>query len=162
MLWFKYVYPLIINLMSQAWGEELNVSFKRAVMNDIKNHQWRLAAVPMALIFSVLMSVGAVVFLIYGASAWFISDIKSAEVAMITGSALMALAFLSLWMLYDNLRFIIARIDFVQESMLKVRESTPLQKLYHQLQEEQNLFIDSLQKNKKQRSTYEPNNISVI
>lgn len=138
------------------------MSFKRAVMNDIKNHQWRLAAVPMALIFSVLMSVGAVVFLIYGASAWFISDIKSAEVAMITGSALMALAFLSLWMLYDNLRFIIARIDFVQESMLKVRESTPLQKLYHQLQEEQNLFIDSLQKNKKQRSTYEPNNISVI
>lgn len=158
----KQLYPFLAKFVSDGWGEELNVSFKRAVMNDVKNHQWRLVAIPMSLIFTVVMTIGGLVFLIYGASTWFIADIQAAEVSLITGGSLLFIATISLSVLIANLRFIISRVESVQESMLRVRETTPLQELYHQFKEEQKMFLEAFHKHKQKRSSYEPDNISVV
>lgn len=158
----KHLYPFLAKFVSDGWGEELNVSFKRAVMNDVKNHQWRLVAIPMSLVTTVIMTIGGLVFLIYGASTWFITDIKAAEVALITGGSLLLLAAISLAVLVANLRFILSRVEDVQESMLRVRETAPLQELYHQFKEEQRMFLEALHEHKQKRSSYEPDNISVV
>ncbi len=162
MSFMQYLYPFLAKFVSDGWGEELNVSFKRAVMNDIKNHQWRLVAIPMALISTVVMIIGGLVFLIYGAATWFIVNVQSAEVALITGGALIFLAMASLAVLVMNIRFILSRVESVQESMLRVRETAPLQELYHQFKEEQRMFLETLYQRKQKRSIYESNNISAV
>lgn len=159
---FTVIIPMIVGFFSKGWGDDLDISFRRAVMNDVQNHRWRLIVIPAALACMIAMSISAIIFLIFGAATWFMSDMRAAEVALVTGGGLLTLALIALVILVNNIRFVLNRVENVQDAVIQAQESRPFQQLYHQIKEEQRLFLEAVQKNKQKRSIYEPDNISVV
>lgn len=150
----KYInqlYPIILSFFAKGWSDDLEISFKKAVMNDIKNFQLKLVLIPACFVLMLVTTVAALVFLLYGGAQWMMANANEASVAGLTGSFLIVIAFAAGFGFYQNLKFLLGRVESVQAARLRARELRPLHQLYQQIKQEQNMLLEAFLKNKQQK-----------
>lgn len=160
--YLAYFYPIILNFFAKGWSDDLEISFKKAVINDVKNFQLRLILIPACFALAMVTTVASLVFLLYGGAQWMAALPNDALVSSLTGALLALVAFIAGSIFYINLRFLLRRVESVQTARLRAREMRPLHQLYQQVKEEQNMLLDALLKNNNKRSIYESDNIGTV
>lgn len=160
---FNRLYPMVLHFFAKGWSDDLDISFKKAVMNDVKNYQLRIIMIPGSFVLTMVTAVAALVFLLYGTSNFIMSNANDGSVALLTGSMLLAVAMIAATIFYINIQFLLRRVQSVQETVLRARELRPLQQLYQQIKEEQNMLLEAFLKNKQQKEyVYESHNIGTV
>ncbi len=145
------IYPMVLHFFAKGWSDDLDISFKKAVMNDVKNFQTRLILIPTCFVLAMVTGVAALVFLLYGSANLMVASFDAAYVPLITGGLLAMIAIAAGTVFYLNVRFLLRRVEYVQTSMIKAREVRPLHQLYQQIKEEQNMLLEAFLKNKQQK-----------
>jgi hypothetical protein len=143
-----FLLPYLTSFLADDLRDDLNISFKEALVNDLKNHKVRILLLPISLTLSFLFLTSSFVFLVYGASSWLFDKQEVALVSGATGGGLFVFATLFTYVFYNNISFVVERMEAIKNAIREMKDVSPLKSLYDQMRKERNMFFESLSRRK--------------
>lgn len=146
--------PYITDLFTRGLADDLDVSFKNALVNDLKNHQNRIAYLATSMFITLLLVAVAITFLAYGAAQGIVGNMETMWTAFMTCGFVIAAGAVTGGIFYANLQFLISRVEAVKNAITSYKTLSPWSKLFEQVKEEQRMFLEAFER--RRRSTEEP------